>query len=79
MSTLIIDDAREYIFPLFLVESQEDGVLLESRIYLGTAFFVSECGDAITANHILPEPDNLPHGKRVVAIVQQGSEHKCVG
>lgn len=76
MSTLVLDDAREYIFPLFLVESRDNGVLLEPRIFLGTAFFVSKRGDAITANHVLPKPDDLPPGKRVVAIVQQGPEQQ---
>lgn len=76
MSHLVLDDAREYIFPLFLVESKENGVFLESRIFLGTAFFVSKCGDAITANHILPKPDDLPVGKRVVAVVQRGAEQQ---
>ncbi len=73
MPSLALDDAREYIFPLFLVESKDNGVLLESRVFLGTAFFVSKCGDAITANHVLPKPNDLPHGKKVVAIVQCGT------
>jgi hypothetical protein len=47
MSTLILDDAREYIFPLFMVDSKDNGVFLESRNFLGTAFFVTRCGDAI--------------------------------
>lgn len=76
MSTLVLDDAREYIFPIFLVQSQDNSVLLESRIFLGTAFFVSKRGDAITASHVIPKPDELPIGKRVIAIVQQGSEQK---
>lgn len=76
MSMLILDDAREYIFPLFLVDSKDNGIFFESRVFLGTAFFVSKRGDAITANHVIPKPDNLPPGKRVVAIVQQGTEQQ---
>lgn len=76
MSPLVLDDAREYIFPLFLVESQDNGIFLESRVFLGTAFFVSRRGDAITANHVLPKPEQLPPGKRVVAVVQHGSEQE---
>jgi hypothetical protein len=76
MPTLILNDAREYIFPLFLVESQGNGIFLESRVFLGTAFFVSKCGDAITANHVLPKPDDLPAGKQVVAIVQRGTKQQ---
>ena len=55
MSALIMDDAREYIFPLFLVHTQDNGVFLNSRIFLGTAFFVTRKGDAITANHVVPK------------------------
>lgn len=76
MSTLVLNDAREYIFPLFVVDSQENGIFLESRVFLGTAFFVSKRGDAITANHVLPKPEDLPPGKRVVAIVQQDAKQQ---
>ena len=76
MSTFVLDDAREYIFPLFLVDSQDNGIFLESRTFLGTAFFVTKCGDAITANHVLPKPESLPPGKKVVAVVQEGREQK---
>lgn len=74
MPALILNDAREYIFPLFLVKTEGDGVYLEKREFLGTAFFVTKCGDAITASHVVPKPENIDPGKRVVAIVQQGSE-----
>ena len=76
MSALVLDDAREYVFPLFLVDSKDNGVFLESRVFLGTAFFVSKRGDAITADHVLPKPGDLPPGKRVVAIVQRGTEQQ---
>jgi len=76
MPQLVLNDAREFIFPLFLVEAKDNGVYLESRVFLGTAFFVTKRGDAITANHVLPKPDALETGKRVVAIVQRGSEQK---
>ena len=76
MQTLVLPEAREYIFPLFVVDSQGDGVFLESREFLGTAFFVSKRGDAITANHVLPKSGDLAPGKRVVAIVQVGSKQQ---
>jgi hypothetical protein len=76
MSTLILDDAREYIFPLFMVDSKDNGVFLESRNFLGTAFFVTRCGDAITASHVVPKPDDIPTGKCVIAIVQRGIEQQ---
>jgi len=74
MPALVIEDAREYIFPLFLVEVEDNGVFLESRTFLGTAFFVSKQGDAVTASHVVPKPDSLPANKRVVAVVQSGDE-----
>lgn len=76
MSTLILNDAREYIFPLFMVDSKDNGVNLESRNFLGTAFFVTKYGDAITASHVVPKPDDIPTGKRVIAIVQRGIEQQ---
>lgn len=76
MPSLILEDAREYIFPLFLVDTQDNGVVLGSRVFLGTAFFVTRQADALTANHVLPKPDELPPGKQVIAIVQCGQEQK---
>ena len=76
MPALVIEDAREYIFPLFLVETEGNGVYLESREFLGTAFFVSKHGDAMTANHFVPKPESLPANKQVVAIVQRGLEQQ---
>jgi hypothetical protein len=67
---MILEDAREYIFPLFLVDSKDNGVFWESRKFLGTGFFVSHSGDAITACHVLPSPEAIPAEKRLIAIVQ---------
>ena len=78
MTTHVIDDGREYIFPLFLVDSHDNSVDIDSRQFLGTAFFVTKQGDAITAGHVLPNPDDLPDGKKVVAVIQQGEQqHIC--
>jgi V8-like Glu-specific endopeptidase len=76
MPALVLDDAREYIFPLFSVDSKDNGILLGSRVFLGTAFFVSKRGDAITANHILPKPEDLAPAKRLVAVVQRGADQQ---
>ncbi len=72
MTAIVLEDAREYIFPLFIVDSEDNGVYLESRQFVGTAFFVSSRGDAITAGHVLPDPSTLPPLKRLVAVVQRG-------
>lgn len=75
MSALVLEDVREYIFPIFSVRAQDNGVFLEAREFLGTAFFVTKRGDAITANHVIPTPDELGE-RRLVAIVQIDGEAK---
>jgi hypothetical protein len=75
---LTIDDARDYIFPLFLVPAEENAIRMEPRKFLGTAFFVSKRGDAITAGHVMPPPANLEPGHRVVAVIfREGREEVC--
>jgi len=74
----VIDDARELICPIFSVRAEGNGIYLESRVFLGTAFFVSRCGDAITAAHVLPPPDQLRESHRLVAVVvREGREEAC--
>jgi Trypsin-like peptidase domain len=75
-NTIILEDAREYIFPIFSVEAEDNGVHLNSRVFLGTAFFVTKKGDAITASHVLPMPNELQSGRRLVAIIQCGGKEK---
>lgn len=75
---LTLEDAREYIFPIFSVEAEDNGVQLDTRIFLGTAFFVTKKGDAITASHVLPIPDELQSKRRLVAIIlRDGKETVC--
>ena len=75
---LTLEDAREYIFPIFSVEAEDNGVHLDTRIYLGTAFFVTKKGDAITASHVLPLRDELQSKRRLVAIIlRDGKETVC--
>lgn len=76
MSALVLEDVREYIFPIFLISAQDNSVSLESRTFLGTGFFVTKCGDAITASHVIPTPDEMAEGRRLVAIVQVDGEPK---
>ena len=56
MGELVLEDAREYVIPIFLVRAEGEGVYLESRVFLGTAFFVTKHGDAITVGHIIVGP-----------------------
>jgi V8-like Glu-specific endopeptidase len=74
MAEFVLEDAREYVIPIFTVRGEGEGVYLESRVFLGTAFFVTKRGDAITAGHVIPRPDELTNGQRLVAIVQKDGE-----
>lgn len=74
----MLNDAREYVFPIFAVEAQDNGVFMQSRAFLGTAFFVTKRGDAITAAHVLPDSEALEGGRRLVAVVaRNGVEEVC--
>jgi hypothetical protein len=75
---IVINDMRELVFPLFSVPSEGDTIRSKQRIFLGTGFFVSKRGDAITASHILPPPASLQAGHRVIAVVHRnGVQHIC--
>jgi hypothetical protein len=80
MSILSLDDAREYVFPLLHVKADSDknAVYAEDYVYLGTAFFVTKKGDAIASAHTIPSPDDLPPGRRLIAvIVIDGKQTPC--
>ena len=76
----VLNDAREYVFPLFTVLADENAnsINIDSRVYLGTAFFVTKRGDAVASAHTVPAPEDLPKGHRLVAIVvDEGIEKAC--
>lgn len=80
MATLHLDDAREYIFPLLSVRAGADknDVYMENYVYLGTAFFITKKGDAIASGHTVPSQEELPAGRRLVAIVLvEGKQQVC--
>lgn len=78
VAPVVIEDARECICPVFSVRTEGNGVFLESRVFLGTAFLVSSRGDAITAGHVLRVPGELQEGHRLVAVVvRDGREEVC--
>ena len=71
---LIIDELREYVFGIFFgEESEKDVVNSDSLKFLGTAFFVSKKGDAITANHVLPEKP-LEGNERIYGIMVKSGQ-----
>lgn len=66
---MVINDLREYIFPLFSVRSPSEGaILLETRKLLGTGFFISNKGDALTAAHVIPTPETIDKEDKIIAI-----------
>lgn len=76
MNPPILEDAREYVIPLFTMLSNGDGVFVESRKFLGTAFLVTRQGDAITAAHVLPPPGSLEDGRRLVTVMLVDSKEQ---
>ena len=60
-------DLREYIFPILSVLTDGDNIRMDGRKFLGTGFFVSRKGDAVTAAHVIPQ--NVDQGRRLVAVV----------
>ena len=79
MTSLNIDDLRSYVFCVFSgIEEPEGSLNFETLKYRGTGFFVTKNGDAVTAAHILPLPDELESGSRLYAIlVFDGEEKYC--
>ena len=78
MNPTVLEEARQYIIPLFTMRADGNGVFAESRKFLGTAFFVTRQGDAVTAAHVLPPPASLADDLRLVAVVViDGEEQVC--
>lgn len=78
MSAIIIEDIREYVFPIFSVVAEGNSINLNSRQYLGTGFFVTKRGDAITADHVLPDPSEIGVDRRLIAMIESnGASTAC--
>lgn len=76
MNSAVTIDSREYVFPIFSMAGDASSINSEGRRFLGTGFFVSKKGSAVTAAHVLPEI--LEEGRRLVAIViVDGKETVC--
>jgi hypothetical protein len=74
---VVIEDLRELIFPIFTVPTLSDNEIhFESRKFLGTGFFVSKEGDALTAAHVIPTPDRLEEDHRLIAVLMHDGEQK---
>ena len=78
MNPPVLEEVRQYIIPLFTMKADGNGVFVGSRKFLGTAFFVTRQGDAVTAAHVLPPPASLAEELRLVAVVViDGKEQVC--
>lgn len=78
LKTIVYDDIRRYVFPLYLappIAQLKEGEALEaaSTQFLGTGFFVSKTGVALTAGHCIPSADRVT-GHDIVATVSNGTE-----
>ena len=71
MKRMLIEDMREYIFLIFSVKYEENGISMDSRTYLGTGFFVSKQGDAFTASHVIPPPEDIESDRRLIAVTMR--------
>jgi hypothetical protein len=77
-STILIEDARQGIFAVFSLPVRDGKAELDSRRFLGTGFFVSRHGHAMTAAHVLPHPQDVaPDEWIAAALVHEGREVLC--
>lgn len=65
---LIIQEVRQYIFPV-LIGEEEKGVLQTNSVeFLGTGFFITRNGIALSAAHVFPTLEKLGNKKLYVLI-----------
>ena len=74
--SFVISDLRQYVFGLFVGREQNSVVNIGSLDFLGTAFFVTKLGDAVTAAHALPSPEQLDDDQCVLGILNECGEPK---
>lgn len=80
--TLQLSDVREYLAPLFVAEDPssigpDQPIVVSRDRFLGTAFFVSKNGVALTAAHCVPEPSTLPQGHAFLAVIWDGQRARA--
>lgn len=74
---LNLADIREYVVPLFVAEDPaklrpDQPVVVSRDRFLGTAFFISKNGVALTAGHCAPDPASIAHGHAFLAVIWNG-------
>lgn len=65
-------DFKNHIFPIFIGPFKKEGIPKEVE-FLGTGFFVTSNGIAITANHCLPKPEQLNNKCILIGIWDNGN------
>jgi len=73
---MIIDDIRDYVFPIQVGVYPENPIsemfVIDKDSFLGTGFFITKNGVALTAAHCMPNPEALG-GKTLCAGLWDGS------
>ena len=69
MKRIFTPDVRERVFPIFLIDVEERRPKTETAQFLGTGFFISSKGDAITAAHVIPRHDAMRESRVAVALL----------
>ena len=82
-SSIVIDDIRRYAFPLVigkLLEDPDAALPLDSTEFVGTGFFITKNGVALTANHVAPSTEDLD-SRDLLAVIWDGKTpraHKVI-
>jgi hypothetical protein len=73
---MIIEEIRSYVFPIqlgmFPLTPASEMFVIDKDSFLGTAFFITTNGVALTAAHCMPNPGTLG-GKTLCAGLWDGS------
>jgi hypothetical protein len=63
MDRMIIEEIRDYVFPIqlgeFPLNPASEMFIIEKDSFLDTAFFITTNGVAVTAAHCMPKPETL--------------------
>jgi hypothetical protein len=75
-------DVREYIVPLFVADdpaclSPDQPIVVSRDRFLGTAFFISRNGVALTAGHCVPPSSSIPKGHAFLAVIWDGTRARA--
>lgn len=80
--TFELADVREYIVPLFVADDPaclgpDQPIVISRDRFLGTAFFISRNGVALTAGHCVPPPSSIPVGHAFLAVIWDGTRARA--